>query len=354
MTKDGKIILENFLYYVAKVKVTPLHSEKNQLPPAQRNALKPYIFKIIEGTDLSEEEAYDAMDCIMNGGATDSQIGSFTTALRMKGETISELTGFAKVMRQKAATIEMEPDSIDIVGTGGDMANTFNISTTTSFVVAGAGIKVAKHGNRSVSSKSGAANVLEALGVNIALTPDQASQCLHTCGISFLFAPQFHGSLRFAATARRESGVRTVFNLLGPLCNPALAEYMLLGVSDEAFLEPMALVLQNLGIRGAMIVHGNDGLDEITICDVTKVLEIRGNQLKRYELDPRDYGMELANPDDLVGGTAEKKRRHHLRAFERCSWSETEYCGTQCRLCPIYRRPGIQCGRRNPYGPSLH
>lgn len=306
LTDCGKIILENFLTQVANVSVTSLPSSPSRIPPEKRTALKPYISKVIDRQSLSEEEALDAMDCIMSGGATDSQISAFMIALRMKGETIAELTGFARAMRQRAATIPESTHSVDIVGTGGDLANTFNISTTASFVVAGAGLSVAKHGNRSVSSKSGAADVLEALGVNITLTPDQANQCLHTCGMSFLFAPQFHGSLRFAATARRESGVRTVFNLLGPLCNPALAEYMLLGVSDEAFLEPMALVLQNLGIRGAMIVHGNDGLDEITICDVTKVLEIRGNQLKRYELDPRDYGMELANPDDLVGGTAEE------------------------------------------------
>ena len=290
---------------VANVSVTSLPSSPSRIPPEKRTALKPYISKVIDRQSLSEEEALDTMDCIMSGGATDSQISAFMIALRMKGETIAELTGFARAMRQRAAIIPESTHSVDTVGTGGDLANTFNISTTASFVVAGSGLSVAKHGNRSVSSKSGAADVLEALGVNIALTPDQASQCLHTCGISSCLLPNSTGSLRFAATARRESGVRTVFNLLGPLCNPALAEYICLGVSDEAFLEPMALVLQNLGIRGA-IVHGNDGLDEITICDVTKVLEIRGNQLKRYELDPRDYGMELANPDDLVGGTAEE------------------------------------------------
>jgi len=309
LTKDGMQIIENFLYYVAKVKITPLHTEKNQLPPAQRNALKPYIFKIIEGTDLSEEEAYDAMDCIMNGGATDAQIGSFTTALRMKGETISELTGFAKVMRQKAATIENGTDAIDIVGTGGDMANTFNISTTTSFVVAGAGVKVAKHGNRSVSSKSGSADVLEQLGVNISLTPEQAAACLDQCGICFLFAQKFHGSMKFAAPSRREVGVRTVFNILGPLANPALTNYIVLGVYDEALMEPMAKVLMNLGIKGAMIVHGNDGLDEVTISDRTTVCEIQENKLIKYEIIPEDYHIPIVDLNEVIGGTAEENAK---------------------------------------------
>lgn len=309
LTDNGMQMIENFLYYVAKVNITPLHTEKNQLPPAQRNALKPYIFKIIEGTNLTEEEAYEAMDCIMNGGATDAQIGSFTTALRMKGETIPELTGFAKVMRQKAATIPNGTNAIDIVGTGGDMANTFNISTTTSFVVAGAGLKVAKHGNRSVSSKSGSADVLEMLGVNIALTPEQAAACLDQCGICFLFAQKFHGSMKFAAPSRREVGVRTVFNILGPLANPALTNYIVLGVYDEALMEPMAKVLMNLGIKSAMIVHGNDGLDEVTISNSTTVCEIKDNKLIKYEIDPTDYQIPRTKLEEVVGGTAEENAK---------------------------------------------
>ena len=249
------------------------------------------------------------MDCIMNGGATDAQIGSFTTALRMKGETISELTGFAKVMRQKAATIENGTDAIDIVGTGGDMANTFNISTTTSFVVAGAGVKVAKHGNRSVSSKSGSADVLEQLGVNISLTPEQAAACLDQCGICFLFAQKFHGSMKFAAPSRREVGVRTVFNILGPLANPALTNYIVLGVYDEALMEPMAKVLMNLGIKGAMIVHGNDGLDEVTISNRTTVCEIQENKLIKYEITPEDYHIPIVGLNEVTGGTAEENAK---------------------------------------------
>ncbi len=304
LTKDGMQMIENFLCYVAKLNITPLHAEKNQLPPAQRNALKPYIFKVIEGANLTEQEAYDAMDCIMNGCATDAQIGSFTTALRMKGETVDELTGFAKVMRQKAATVKGGTDAVDIVGTGGDMANTFNISTTAAFVTAGAGLRVAKHGNRSVSSKSGSADVLEKLGVNIQLTPEQATSCLEQCGICFLFAQKFHGSMKFAAPSRREVGVRTVFNILGPLANPALTNYMVLGVYEKALMEPMARVLMNLGMESALIVHGNDGLDEVTLSTKTAVCQVQGNKLIQYEIAPQDFGIPCAEMEQVVGGTA--------------------------------------------------
>ena len=303
LTHNGKLLCENFCK-LSGLAVTPLSAPREARPVSKQNALKPYIFKAIDGEHLSEQEATAAMDCIMSGGATDAQIGSFVTALRMKGETIDEITGFARVMRQKAAPMPGCSQSIDIVGTGGDMANTFNISTTTSFVVAGAGVQVAKHGNRSVSSKSGAADVLEALGVKIAMNPAQAAGCLSRCGLSFLFAQSFHGSMKFAAAPRKEIGVRSVFNILGPLSNPASAEYILLGVYDEQLMEVMARVLQNLGVRGAMVVHGSDGLDEITVCDTTKVCEVRDGKLIKYELDPRDYGMALSKPQDVVGGTA--------------------------------------------------
>lgn len=306
LTKSGQKMLENFLDRVARVPVRHLDFDEALLPPEQRNLLKPYIFKVIEGVDLTQDEAYEAMDCIMSGGATDAQIGSFITALRMKGETIDEITGFARVMRSKAAVMPHSMTAIDIVGTGGDLANTFNISTTAAFVAAGAGLPVAKHGNRSVSSKSGSADVLEALGVKIDMTPAQASKCLDSCGLSFLFAQKFHGSMKFAALPRKQIGVRSVFNILGPLANPAFTRYMLIGVYDEALMEPMAKVLQNLGVKGAMVVHGNDGLDEITISGTTKICEIKGSKLIKYELDPRDYGMQLAGLDEVVGGTAEE------------------------------------------------
>lgn len=306
LTRCGMRLLENFCGQIARLPITPSNTPSDSIPPAQRNALKPYIFQVIEGKDLTEQEAIEAMDCIMSGGATDAQIGSFVTALRMKGETIPEITGFARVMRQKAVPMPGCSASIDIVGTGGDMVGTFNISTTSAFVGAGAGLKVAKHGNRSVSSKSGAADVLEALGVKIGLTPAQASQCLNTCGVSFLFAPSFHGSMRFAAAPRKEIGVRSVFNILGPLANPALADYILLGVYEEDLMEPMARVLMNLGIKGAMIVHGSDGLDEVTISGVTEVCEIRDGKLIKYQLDPADYGLSYAPLEEILGGTAQE------------------------------------------------
>lgn len=309
LTGWGGRMLENFLNLVPNLSVTPLNTPQSEIPPAQRNALKPYIFKAIEGENLTREEAFDAMTCIMSGGATNAQIGSFLTALRMKGETTEEITGFAQVMRKKGKNVKHDFPVIDIVGTGGDLANTFNISTTSSFVIAGAGTAVAKHGNRSVSSKSGAADVLEALGFTLSLSPDEAAQCLRECGISFLFAPAFHGSMKFAAMPRKEIGVRSVFNILGPLANPAASDYILLGVYDEALMEPMAQVLMNLGVKGAMLVHGEDGLDEISISGPTKVCEIREGKLIKYAIRPSEFGVLEGKLDEIVGGTAEENAR---------------------------------------------
>lgn len=303
LTQGGNRLIYNFLR-LAGIEAAEVSAPS--LPPEKRQALKPYIFKVIDGESLTQEEAYAAMDCIMSGRATDSQIASFVTALRMKGETIGEITGFAKVMRDKAKAVPGASSAVDIVGTGGDMANTFNISTTSAFVIAGAGQKVAKHGNRSVSSKSGAADVLEALGAKITSTPELAKECLEETGVSFLFAQSFHGSMRFAATARKETGVRSVFNILGPLSNPARTDYIVLGVYDEALMEPMARVLMNLGIKGAMLVHGEDGLDEASICAVTRVCEIQGSKLLKYGLDPREYGFSLASREAVTGGTAQE------------------------------------------------
>lgn len=302
MTAAGNRILYNFLKEVCKLEMKTIAPP---MPVEKRVGLKPFLAKVVDGKNLSETEARDAMNYIMSDEATDSQIAAFITALRMKGETIDEVTGFAKVMREKAKTVPMSPAAVDIVGTGGDLANSFNISTTSAFVAAGAGLRVAKHGNRSVSSKSGAADVLEALGVKISITPEQAAQCMDKCGMTFLFAQCYHGSMRFAAGPRRETGIRTVFNILGPLANPAHAEGMLLGVYDEALLEPLAKVLLNLGVKCAMLVHGNDGLDEVSVSDKTTVCEIKDGKMIRYELDPRDYGMTLAKKADIVGGTAE-------------------------------------------------
>lgn len=302
LTPDGKRMLANFLRLIPglTVKEVPAQPLDNSL----KDALKPYIYQLIEGQDLTRTEAFAAMSLIMSGQTTDAQIGSFLTALRMKGETIEEITGFAQVMRQKGKSVGHDFPVIDIVGTGGDLANTFNISTTAAFVIAGAGGHVAKHGNRSVSSKSGAADVLEALNIKLDLSPEQAAECLKDCEISFLFAPSFHNSMRFAALPRKEIGVRSVFNILGPLANPAASDYILLGVYDEALMEPMAQVLMNLGIKGAMLVHGEDGLDEISLSSPTRICEVNGHKLIKYTIAPEDYGFERVPLTKVRGGNA--------------------------------------------------
>jgi len=306
LTKLGKKIIRNFICNIAGLPAKTEALEDAQIPASERFTLKKYIKKVIDGEDLSQQEAEAAMECIMDGGATEAQIGSFLTALRMKNETIDEITGFARAMRKKAAVVKHDSPVMDIVGTGGDMANTFNISTTTAIVAAAAGLKVAKHGNRSVSSRSGSADVLEALGVKIDITPAQAAQCIQEIGLSFMFAPAFHKSMKFAASPRREIGVRSVFNILGPLSNPASAEYMLLGVFDEQLLEVMAKVLMNLGIKSAMVVYGSDGLDEITTTTSTKICEISGGKLIKYELSPVEFEIPFSKKSELVGGSAQE------------------------------------------------
>ena len=252
LSEDGKEILIRFLNLLPGVSIPT----KQQTPQQPKKALLPYAEKVLNGENLTETEAMEAMDLIMSNAATDIQIAEFLTALRMKGETIEEITGFAKGMRSKAKTVPNCKDAIDIVGTGGDCSNSFNISTTSSFIIAAAGAKVAKHGNRSVSSKSGAADVLERLGVKIQTTPEQAANCIHEIGISFLFAQSYHGSMKYVAKARKEMGTRTVFNILGPLANPAETDYILLGVYSDDLIPVMAKVLCGLGIRHAMVVHG--------------------------------------------------------------------------------------------------
>ncbi len=305
MTKYGKRILRNFVTGIASLSAKTKEYPQAPIPVSERNVLKPFIHKAIDSGDLDQEEAERAMECIMDGAATDAQIGAFLTALRMKGETIDEITGFARAMRKKGGTIYSK-GAIDIVGTGGDMANTFNISTTAAFVVAGAGVTVAKHGNRNVSSQSGSADVLEALGVKIDISPQSAQECLEQLSVAFLFAPCFHKSMKFAAAPRKEIGVRSVFNILGPLSNPASAEYMLLGVYDEELLEVMAKVLINLGITSALVVHGADGLEEITTTGVTKICEIRDGSLIKYEISPEQFGIKRSDKSELAGGNPKK------------------------------------------------
>ena len=302
LTEHGAGILSAFLCDVAGIKNAD--REVISMPKEKRTALKKYIAKAADGCHLTEEEAENAMNIIMSDGATDAQIAALLTAMRCNGETIEEITGFARIMRRKASIVPSAKSAVDIVGTGGDVAGTFNISTTSSFVIAGAGLNVAKHGNRSVSSKSGAADVLEALGVKLNLTPAKASACMKEAGIAFLFAQSFHKAMRFVAPARRETGIRTVFNILGPLANPALSDYILLGVYDERLLEIMAKVLMNLGVKGAMIVYGG-GLDEVTVSGVTTVCELRDRKLIKYEINPEDYGIKIAPKSEIVGGSPE-------------------------------------------------
>lgn len=304
LAEMGVNIISNFLTQVVGVKTTG--AGVSPIPMEKRSALKKYIAKAVDRTDLTEEEAFDAMNIIMSDAATPAQIAAFLIDMRMKGETIEEITGFARGMRSKAAVIEGFRSAIDIVGTGGDMAGTFNISTTSSFVIAAAGINVAKHGNRAASSKSGAADCLDALGVNIKLSPENAAKCLEKTGIAFLFAQVFHGAMRFVAPVRREIGCRTFFNILGPLTNPALADYIVLGIYDEKLSDLMANVLIRLGIKGAMVVNGSDGLDEITMTGVTHVCEVKNGKISNYDIDPHDYGFEYCTPDDLKGGTPEE------------------------------------------------
>ena len=264
------------------------------------------IQKVISGKNLDFNTAKMAMEEIMEGKATQAQIASFLTALRMKGENIDEITACATVMREKALPVCHSEDVMDIVGTGGDEAGTFNISTTTAFVVAAGGVPVAKHGNRSVSSKSGAADVLEKLGINIHLSPEQSRKLLEQIDLCFLFAQLYHNSMKYAAPVRKELGVRTIFNILGPLANPACASLQLMGVYDEKLTEPLAQVLSNLGVKRGMVIHGCDGLDEATLTDETKVVEINNGTLKSYYLKPEDYGFERCSMEALYGGSPEE------------------------------------------------
>ncbi len=264
------------------------------------------ISKLIEKEDLTMQEAEQVMNEIMSGKATDAQIAGFLVALRLKGETIDEITACAKVMREKASRIKPKnhAELIDVVGTGGDKSGTFNISTAAAFVVAGAGIPVAKHGNKGVSSKCGSADVLTALGIKIDLEPQKVEQCINEVGIGYMFAPKFHGAMKYAIGPRKELAVRTVFNILGPLTNPAEAPYELMGVFDEKLVEPLAEVLGKLGCKHALVVHGN-GLDEITIEAQTKVAEYKDNHVTTYEIKPTDFGIKLASLDELKGGSPE-------------------------------------------------
>lgn len=261
------------------------------------------IIKVSKLQHLTLEEAEAAMDEIMTGAATPAQIGGYLMALRLKGETVDEITGSARSMRRAANHPPVKtPGLVDTCGTGGDGVGTFNISTTVAFVVAGAGVPVAKHGNRAASSKSGSADVLGALGVNLALTPEQVGECIDVIGVGFLFAPSFHPSMKHAIGPRRELGVRTIFNILGPLTNPAGARRQLMGVFSPDLTESLANVLCLLGGEVAFVVHGDGGLDELTTTGPNRVSELRDANVRTYTLDPQSLGFKPANREDLLGG----------------------------------------------------
>jgi anthranilate phosphoribosyltransferase len=266
---------------------------------------KDILTALVKRRNLTETEAAESVDAILDGAWTDAQIGAFLAALAAKGETIDEVAGAARAMRRKAVRVQALATSvIDTCGTGGDGAGTFNISTTTAFVAAGAGATVAKHGNRSVSSACGSADVLEALGLNLQVHPEVMEQALNEIGIAFLFAPLYHGAMKHAMPARKQLGIRTLFNMLGPLTNPAGASAQLLGVFAPALTEMFAQVLLKLGTRRAFVVHGHDGLDEISVCEATRVSELRDGAIKTYDLSPERFFGERADPDDLRGGDA--------------------------------------------------
>jgi len=266
--------------------------------------LRAAIAKVVDGKALSREETEGAMRIIMSGEATGAQIGAFLTALRMKGETVDEITAAAVVMREKASRVERPRDRVvvDTCGTGGDGAHTFNISTVAALIAAGAGVTVAKHGNRSVSSMCGSADVLKELGVDVAMPPERMARCLREAGIAFLFAPTLHSAMRHVIGARREIGIRTLFNILGPLSNPAGADAQLLGVYDRRLVAPLAAVLGNLGVKRAMVVHGSDGLDEITLTGKTHAAYLEDGKIREDEIDPRALGLSGCAREDLAGG----------------------------------------------------
>ena len=268
------------------------------------------IRDLIAGADLGRAKTRAVMEQIMSGQATDAQIGAFLVALRIKGETIDEIAGCAEVMREKATPIvTVRPDLIDTCGTGGDASGTFNISTTVAFVACGAGLAVAKHGNRSISSQCGSADVLAALGVNVEAAPDKVGECIDEVGIGFLFAIALHGAMKHAIGPRRELATRTVFNILGPLTNPAGAKRQLLGVFDGALTEVLAGVLRELGSDRALVVHGSDGLDEITLTGPTQVSELRDGQVSTRQIHPGDFGLPTVSAEVLKGGDADYNAR---------------------------------------------
>jgi anthranilate synthase/phosphoribosyltransferase len=297
LTEHGKQILKNFL----EIHPPPITGDLSML--------KPFIAKTINRADLTAEEAEQAMNIIMTGGATPAQIGAYLVSLRMKGETIPEITGSVRAMRANAVKVQLargDQPVYDVVGTGGDGAHTFNISTAAAFVLAGTGRRVAKHGNRAASSQCGSADVLAALGLNLDLTPQQVGQAIDEIGIGFMFAPKFHPAMKHAIGPRKEIGQRTIFNILGPLTNPAGAHIQLTGVFDPALTEPLANVLNELGSRAALVIYGAGGTDELSPCGVNRISHLRDGAVRTYDLDPVELDIPRSTVADLRGGTPDE------------------------------------------------
>jgi len=270
--------------------------------------MKEYLSKLSAREDLNFEEAKAAMETIMSGDATDAQIGAFLLALKMKGETIDEISAFASVMRQYSLKVNPLVDGVlvDVCGTGGDGKSTFNISTASMFVVAASGVYVAKHGNRSITSKSGSADVLEALGANLSLDHNQIKSCIEDVGMGFMFAPNHHPAMKYVMPSRKQLGVRTVFNILGPLTNPANAKSQVMGVFDPDLTEKLANVFNSLGVEHALVVHGEPGIDEISNIGKTKISELKNEKVNNYFVSPKDFGITEASLEDIVGGNAKE------------------------------------------------
>ncbi len=271
------------------------------------NAVSGAVRKLLSGEDLGYDEARDAMDSMMSGECSQVLMASYLTALEVKGETVEEIAASASEMRAHALRLPGDhTDALEIVGTGGDMTGTFNISTTSAFAIAACGVPVAKHGNRAMSSKSGAADVLEALGAYLDIEPEDSARILEECGFAFMFAQKYHTSMRYVAPVRKELGFRTVFNILGPLTNPAFAGNQFTGVYSEDLVDTVARVLDRMGVRNALVVHGRDGMDEITVCDETSCCEVRHGSFERYVLSPEEFGFDRSPKDSLVGGGPEE------------------------------------------------
>ncbi len=278
--------------------------------------MKELLKKVVDGKDLTREEAAKAMDIMLEGTESPVLVSAFLTALRMKGETVEEIVGCTEMMKSKGGSVKLNTSEyIDFVGTGGDGTNTFNISTTSMFVCASAGVTIAKHGNRAASSKSGAADLLEALGVNIMLEPEQTEKCINEIGMGFMNAQKFHKAMKNVAPIRKEIGIRTIFNMLGPLSNPSGATRQVIGVFSNEMVGIFSKVMQEMGVKNAMVVCGSDGMDEITVTGKTYVNEIKDGEIIEYEIDPKDYGIDYASPEDIKGGTGAENAEIAKRIF---------------------------------------